>query len=99
MNRFFGELPTPMPRSSLVESLHQVRIALIFATGETRVAKLEVCPIPDSGNVALSARLETLGDNPRDGLLQYLTPEGVEGIHPSEQPTDGALLCLSLATP
>ena len=81
-----------------MESLHQARIALIFATGETRVAKLEVCPMEDSRSVALSARLETLGDNPRDGLLQYLTREGVEGIQPSEQPIAGAMLCLSLAT-
>jgi hypothetical protein len=98
MNRFFGELPTAMASSPLVESLHQARIALIFATGETRVAKLELCPIPDSRNVAVSARLEQLGDNPRDGLLQYLTQEGVNSIRPTTQPVEGATLCLSLAT-
>jgi hypothetical protein len=97
MNRFFGELPTSLQRSSLVESLNQARVALIFATGETRVAKLEICPITDSRNVALSARLEKPGDNPRDGLLQYLTQEGVDAIHASSDPTAGTILCLSLA--
>ena len=97
MNRFFGELPTLLRRSSLVESLHQARVAFIFATGETRVAKLEICPVPDSRDVALCARLEKLGDNPRDGLLQYLTQEGVESIHATSQPTAGTNLCLSLA--
>ena len=98
MNRFFGEIPTPLPRSPVVESLHQVRIALIFPTGETRVAKLEICALPDSAVVALSARLEILGDNPRDGLLQYLTREGLDGIHTSSQPIAGTTLCLSLVT-
>ena len=64
-----------------------------------RAAKLEICPIPDSPNVALSARLEELGDNPRDGLLQYLTRDGVEAIHPEPQPNAvGAELSLLLAS-
>ena len=75
------------------------RVALVFATGEVRVAKLEVCPIPDSSQVALSAKLERLSENPRDGLIQYLTREGVEKIHPDTRGTvAGARLCLELAS-
>ena len=97
MNRYFGELPTPLARSAAVESLHMERVALIFATGEMRVARLEVCPIPDSANVALSARLEQLTDNPRDGLLQYLTKRAVEEIQPDPKANEaGARLCLRL---
>ena len=75
------------------------RVALVFANGEVRVAKLEVCPIPDSPQVALSAKLERLSDNPRDGLLQYLTREAVEKIHPDTRANiAGARLCLDLAS-
>jgi hypothetical protein len=99
MNRFFGELPTPLPRTPAVEALHLERVAFVFATGEMRVARLEICPIPDSANVALSARLEHLSENPRDGLIQYLTSEGVERIHPDPHANAvGARLSLLLAS-
>ena len=78
-------IPTALPRTNAVESLHKQRVAMVFATGETRAVELEVCPIPNSANVAVSARLDRTGDNPRDGLLQYLTEEGVERIQPNPQ--------------
>ena len=85
MNKYFREIPTALPRTKSVESLHKQRVAMVFATGETRAVELEVCPIPNSNSVAVSARLDRVGDNPRDGLLQYLTAEGVERIQPNPQ--------------
>jgi hypothetical protein len=98
MNRFFAELPTALQRSPAVEALHLERVALLFPTGETRVAKLEICPLSDSSNVAVSARLEQVGEDPRDGLIQYLTREGVDRIHMDAQALAvGARLSLDLA--
>ena len=98
MNRFFREIPTAMPRSPAVEALDKQRIALIFATGEARAVELEVCSIPESPQVAVSARLEKIGDNPREGLIQYLTLEGIERIRPDVSAfTVGARLSLNLA--
>lgn len=97
MNKYFGELPTSLPRTPEVENLHLQKIALLFATGETRAAKLEVMPLPDSPNVAMSAKLTWLGENPRDGLIQYLTREGIERIQPDERANAvGATLALDL---
>ena len=99
VNRFFGELPTPLPCTAAVQALHLERVALVFATGEVRIAKLELCPIPDSSHVALSAKLERLSENPRDGLIQYLTREAVENIHPDPRAAvSGTRLCLDLAS-
>ena len=85
MNKYFGELPTALPRSPEVENLHLQKIALVFATGEMRAAQLEVLPMPNSPQVAMSAKLTWLGENPKDGLLQYLTKEGIERIHPDDR--------------
>jgi hypothetical protein len=85
MNKYFREIPTPLPKTAAVEALHMQRVAMVFATGETRAVELEVCPIPDTANVAVSMRLDRLGDNPRDGLLQYLTQEGIDRIQPNPQ--------------
>jgi hypothetical protein len=99
MNKYFREIPTALPRTAAVESLHKQRVAMVFATGETRAVELEVCAIPDSANVAVSMRLDRLSDNPRDGLLQYLTEEGVERIQPNPQAMAlGAQWSLDLTT-
>jgi hypothetical protein len=97
MNRFFAEIPTAMARTPELEALHLRRVAFVFADGEMRAGRLELCPIPDSAQVAVSARLEEVGKDPRDGLIQYLTLEGVERIHPdTEANVVGAELSLSL---
>jgi hypothetical protein len=98
MNRFFGEIPTAVPRSPDVEALDKQRIAFVFATGETRAVELELCPIPGSPQVAVSAKLENVSENPRECLLQYLTLEGIRRIRPDVSAfIVGARLSLNLA--
>jgi len=97
MNQFFGEIPTPLPRTPTIQALNKQRVVVVFATGEARAVELEVCPIPASANVAVSARLDRLSENPFDGLIQYLTEEGVGRIHADEIAHPfGAHLCLDL---